>query len=121
MELSLVNLLVVFTHTVVSEWCAPSSVSFGYRMCKLLVIPVSYTHLDVYKRQQLKKIADYQSLPIPNFQRQKINEHIVGIGIPFCVTRVHFIFFLFVVFITLRAVSYTHLDVYKRQVRMRVI
>ena len=28
MEFSLVNLLVVFTHTVVSEWCAPSSVSF---------------------------------------------------------------------------------------------
>lgn len=38
MELSLVNLLVVFTDTAVSEWCAPSSVSIGYRMCKLSVI-----------------------------------------------------------------------------------
>ena len=51
-------------------------------------IPVSYTHLDVYKRQQLDRAYRYST-------------YCSDIGITFK-SRV-------------RPVSYTHLDVYKRQ------
>ena len=66
-------------------------------------VPVSYTHLDVYKRQVLDHekiddcidtIKDYAEDSIPVLSKDK---HILGV-------------------IT---VSYTHLDVYKRQGDMR--
>ena len=49
-------------------------------------LPVSYTHLDVYKRQEYANLKDYiQAVIVPDMQKK------------------------------LRPVSYTHLDVYKRQ------
>ena len=67
-------------------------------------IPVSYTHLDVYKRQLLN-IQEIKGLLPHRYPMLLVDkvieigpEHIVGVK---CVTN--------------NAVSYTHLDVYKRQ------
>ena len=55
--------------------------------------PVSYTHLDVYKRQQYKFV-------------NKLNDTYKGVDIDVDDEGSYY----------LNAVSYTHLDVYKRQV-----
>ena len=68
-------------------------------------IPVSYTHLDVYKRQYntscqlvLFVLADSEMVGLLCLQRVK-----------------HQVNGVFELLVILPAVSYTHLDVYKRQ------
>ena len=76
---------------------------------------VSYTHLDVYKRQPLTLIGKLQKLCVtipmrnthapgmkPNRSRSAPGPHLRGPGRPLQVI--------------LLPVSYTHLDVYKRQI-----
>ena len=55
--------------------------------------PVSYTHLDVYKRQEYGRERDFKSAFL---------EHLLAVLVIYPEAHV--------------AVSYTHLDVYKRQV-----
>ena len=59
----------------------------------LLIRPVSYTHLDVYKRQPLRRIIECEALV-------------------FCMSVCESLG------VILLPVSYTHLDVYKRQIDM---
>ena len=72
-------------------------------------IPVSYTHLDVYKRQplligcDLEQMDDFTMNLLSNREVIAINQDIAGIQ----GSRVY-------------AVSYTHLDVYKRQRYRRI-
>ena len=64
--------------------------------------PVSYTHLDVYKRQVL-------AIPIGFLFSQFVSLVIVNLlGIPKTL-------FISLNFVSIGPVSYTHLDVYKRQ------
>ena len=60
-------------------------------------MPVSYTHLDVYKRQHLKRYI---------YERAELEE-------PF--SEVPQEVYKEIVVDSFKAVSYTHLDVYKRQ------
>ena len=64
-------------------------------------IPVSYTHLDVYKRQVPECRGEQAKLVQP---KRHVDERIPKRRVVFAVSGV------------LTAVSYTHLDVYKRQV-----
>ena len=66
--------------------------------------PVSYTHLDVYKRQNLHR-KNVNCAIMPQFVGLRIN--MISVIIDKGVYVYTFVFF---------AVSYTHLDVYKRQV-----
>ena len=68
------------------------------------ICPVSYTHLDVYKRQapyfdgsKLLIAADCTAYAYAAFHQDFIRNKVTLIGCP-------------------KSVSYTHLDVYKRQV-----
>ena len=81
-------------------------------------MPVSYTHLDVYKRQIREQMADYarrrtekQPLDMPSagstFKRPE--GAYASALIDQCGLRGY----------AVGAVSYTHLDVYKRQVHRR--
>ena len=65
-------------------------------------MPVSYTHLDVYKRQGLPAacFAMYQTALPKN--KQKVKGMLLAAGLTSFFTGI-------------TAVSYTHLDVYKRQ------
>ena len=67
-------------------------------MCGAAPIPVSYTHLDVYKRQVCDPEAEYFPLV------QKLGGQVIRIS-P----------------VSTDSVSYTHLDVYKRQLQTLVI
>ena len=78
----------------------PTDMIVAWMMCKQKFIPVSYTHLDVYKRQEQQGGRDGEIvheagafLPADTFQEDAV--HLPG---------KHPV-----------AVSYTHLDVYKRQ------
>ena len=62
----------------------------------IVLKPVSYTHLDVYKRQVYGKWIR----PLLELSREEIEQWLKDCDIRYCVD----------------AVSYTHLDVYKRQV-----
>ena len=75
----------------------------------LFVIPVSYTHLDVYKRQ--KPICPYgvAKLSVEKY----LYYYYVTYGIKYTALRYANIY-------GPRPVSYTHLDVYKRQVQKQV-
>ena len=72
-----------------------------------MYVPVSYTHLDVYKRQ------DYQCVTAESDMEDLIGRAMEQNFVPVIDDQEHFIGI-----ITRRdiiAVSYTHLDVYKRQ------
>ena len=62
------------------------------------VVPVSYTHLDVYKRQELELTCEQLEVQPP------AAEELLGLFKKYEFKRW-----------TADAVSYTHLDVYKRQ------
>ena len=68
--------------------------------------PVSYTHLDVYKRQRQYKLADDTEVTI-----QFYTEREAAVDFNSYVNQVKSDSYL----VCLEAVSYTHLDVYKRQ------
>ena len=72
-------------------------------------VAVSYTHLDVYKRQLLVLLE-----PIPFFLSNSIL-HMTS-GYPSTACYHGFIGTVPPLSLTLTPVSYTHLDVYKRQV-----
>ena len=80
--------LVSFNKSEIELKCCVARISVG------AIIPVSYTHLDVYKRQALaetgKKIIIYN---VPGRTGQNLEAS--------------------------TTVSYTHLDVYKRQLQIR--
>ena len=62
----------------------------------IMIIPVSYTHLDVYKRQAYNNASIlWRCVSIDNNGPLMLADKIVD---------------------TLASVSYTHLDVYKRQI-----
>ena len=70
----------------------------------LTTVPVSYTHLDVYKRQTLKNV---------NISTDSELQEIAGYAFYGCSALTDIYFPTYVDYIG--AVSYTHLDVYKRQ------
>ena len=74
-------------------WCAGSN-----------LVPVSYTHLDVYKRQSVK--TSWIALAIMGAMDRTV---IFGMASVSATGRV------FVTMTSSNSVSYTHLDVYKRQ------
>ena len=63
--------------------------------------PVSYTHLDVYKRQPRQKITAQRHIGLPVV----LNPGARTFEFDMCIRQA-----------SLQAVSYTHLDVYKRQI-----
>ena len=79
----------------------------------ICVCPVSYTHLDVYKRQNtstvLKNITDVIIVQADGTQTA------LGLGGYLDIGLLDTMEDLFVNFIGALTVSYTHLDVYKRQ------
>ena len=80
---------------------------------RLTVLPVSYTHLDVYKRQTLQAAQGTESTSIVNFENGKIAGAIRNYISP----EMGAIYQKYTQE-PLR-VSYTHLDVYKRQGQSR--
>ena len=71
----------------------------AWRISQTRYIPVSYTHLDVYKRQIVKLITH------GDFTKEELDIYAVGAtGEELLTSKGYHI-----------AVSYTHLDVYKRQ------
>ena len=73
-----------------------------------IILTVSYTHLDVYKRQVPvdEMVKDMRSLFNPIAKDKKIEfEIVVDKTVPSSIATDK-----------MRAVSYTHLDVYKRQI-----
>ena len=69
-------------------------------------VPVSYTHLDVYKRQEIQGVIIVGQGEETNVA-QELEEYVVTREL-----QRHFADFF-------AAVSYTHLDVYKRQLSAR--
>ena len=77
------------------------------KRCVIRISTVSYTHLDVYKRQELKGLTSSDPLAKSNIQisfDQQINI-VEVLGYPVLKKLNE----------PIKAVSYTHLDVYKRQ------
>ena len=81
-------------------------------------MPVSYTHLDVYKRQQLARATPRHCLDSERFSHGLL---LLGVAVPFgerfkqrCSSFVRRVKIASPAGY-LRPVSYTHLDVYKRQ------
>ena len=78
----------------------------------MTVRPVSYTHLDVYKRQtaltQRRRVRDGGLRVVNRFQQGRVKT------VPAEEAPANYVPAAAVI---RRAVSYTHLDVYKRQVR----
>ena len=74
-------------------------------------IPVSYTHLDVYKRQA-RAFEGMRGIPIQYYPQRGLVT-----ALDFALTDVVAVFaMLLLATVLVRfAVSYTHLDVYKRQ------
>ena len=72
-------------------------------------IPVSYTHLDVYKRQAFLDACFLNHSAFPNMTHERIGMFIAPLAI--------FAYRFLYPEARLTAVSYTHLDVYKRQSR----
>ena len=100
--------------------------------CKILaiLIPVSYTHLDVYKRQEVQHPGVYQLERHANVEKAikasgglTKQADISGLNLTMdiehhgvlVVPSKHRITKISINAATLEAVSYTHLDVYKRQ------
>ena len=74
------------------------------------VHPVSYTHLDVYKRQVLLSLSQAQGLVPPALMNPILASMVLSmLATPFII--------MFSNRIVMKPVSYTHLDVYKRQIR----
>ena len=72
-------------------------------------MPVSYTHLDVYKRQQHRRRTVVHPYPFsPADKNTRADTHCVPARKTVFICRL----------VMLDAVSYTHLDVYKRQVEV---
>ena len=70
-----------------------------------MLFPVSYTHLDVYKRQMLNQV-------LVTKQTGETGKLVSKIMVAEAVALKKECYFAI-----LQAVSYTHLDVYKRQIR----
>ena len=67
---------------------------------------VSYTHLDVYKRQELLELG----LSVPQVTKIFLKLREMGVDVPADVYTIPYA-------VKMIPVSYTHLDVYKRQVQ----
>ena len=81
----------------------PEEVAVGFHEGKR--IPVSYTHLDVYKRQVHVKV--YSEKIVILYGKEKVVSHQRSYcGGDWCIKLEHYL---------RTPVSYTHLDVYKRQ------
>ena len=83
-----------------------------------LITPVSYTHLDVYKRQEFfdPKTGEPSSEAMKRVQAAALEEGLILLSCGVYVNALRFLYPL-----TIEAVSYTHLDVYKRQMIGRVL
>ena len=79
------------------------------------LVAVSYTHLDVYKRQVGNQLIE------PDIPLHLLDRHLIALGYNFvgafsCVLRVNLARSAGALVLDgLKPVSYTHLDVYKRQ------